>query len=201
MQFYKAAVGINISVYLLKPIMAIDLVAAVQKRLGLPELQRITFKEEGLPGKEKPPGISQVALVCVTAALYKLTRTNEGCVKLLLSGKNDNWLELEEAYGKTLPFVIEEINEYGVADSVATAKLLHDIANGCLLVMHEELFNHINTEMVHDFMSDQRHNILIYKPANLPLGKILRDNVMDDDTNKMEGPVSNWMHKIENLFS
>jgi hypothetical protein len=50
-------------------------------------------------------------------------------------------------------------------------------------------------------MSDQRHHILVYLPASLQLGELLNDSGMDDQTNKMEGPISNLVHNIENKFS
>ncbi|MEO7924436.1 MAG: hypothetical protein ABIR30_12220 [Chitinophagaceae bacterium] len=50
-------------------------------------------------------------------------------------------------------------------------------------------------------MNDQRHNILVYLPAALNLGDLLKDESLDDRTNKMEGPVSNFMHKIEDILS
>ena len=33
------------------------------------------------------------------------------------------------------------------------------------------------------------------------LGDVLNDETLDDKTNKMEGPISNMMHKIENNMS
>jgi len=33
------------------------------------------------------------------------------------------------------------------------------------------------------------------------MGDILNDDTLDDRTNKMEGPISNFMHSIENKFS
>ena len=56
-------------------------------------------------------------------------------------------------------------------------------------------------EKIRLFMSSQRHNILVHLPAALQLGDFLHDNAMDDRTNKMEGPVSNVMHTIENKLS
>ena len=50
-------------------------------------------------------------------------------------------------------------------------------------------------------MNSQRHNILVYLPAALYMGDVLNDEGLDDKTNKMEGPVSNLMHRIENSFS
>lgn len=181
--------------------MAIQLIEAVQQRLGLPALIKITpTKNE--PEKELPKApLHQVALVAVAGALYRVTRTNEGAVRLLLSGKTANWLSLDEAYGARLPEVINRISDYGVADAAATEHLLREIAQTCMLIIHEELAGTITTETVRDFMSAQRHNILIYVPTDLQLGKLLNDRVLDDETNHMEGPVSNVMHKIEDLFS
>ena len=50
-------------------------------------------------------------------------------------------------------------------------------------------------------MNGQRHNILVYLPAALSMGDVLDDETLDDKTNKMEGPVSSFMHKIENTLS
>jgi hypothetical protein len=182
--------------------MAIQLIEAVQKRLSLPELVKIT-PDQGVTPKQALPRapMHQAALVTVAGALYKITRTNEGAVRLLLSGKNGNWLDLEEAYGSQLPEVIEKVMEYGVADAAAVEHLMRQIADTCLLIMHEELTSSINPENVREFMSAQRHNILIYVPADLKLGKLLNDSVWDDQTNHMEGPVSSLLHKIENLMS
>jgi hypothetical protein len=56
-------------------------------------------------------------------------------------------------------------------------------------------------EGVRNYMNSQRHNILVYLPAALNIGDVLNDEGLDDKTNKMEGPVSNFMHKIENTLS
>ncbi len=182
--------------------MSIQLIEAIQQRLGLPELVKITPEKDLGPQQTLPRApMHQVALVTVAGALYKITRTNEGCVRLLLSGKNDIWLDLSEAYGTQLPDVVAKVAEYGIADEAATEHLMRRIAHTCLLIIHEELPNNVTTDTVRDFMSAQRHNILIYVPLDLKLGKILNDSSWDDQTNHMEGPVSGIMHKIENFLS
>jgi hypothetical protein len=35
----------------------------------------------------------------------------------------------------------------------------------------------------------------------MQLGDLLKDDSLDDRTNKMEGPISNMMHNIENKLS
>lgn len=181
--------------------MAIQLIEAVQQRLGLPELIKITPNQnEQVKELPKAP-LHQAALVAVAGALYKITRTNEGCVRLLLSGKNADWLTLDEAYGRRLEEVIIKVSNYGLADAAATEQLMRKMAHTCMLIIHEELAGNVSTDSIRDFMSAQRHNILIYVPTDLQLGKLLNDRVLDDETNHMEGPVSNAMHKIEDLFS
>jgi hypothetical protein len=51
------------------------------------------------------------------------------------------------------------------------------------------------------FFSDQRNNILLYLPAELRMGELLHDNTLDDNTNKMEGPISSLMQSIGTAFS
>ena len=56
-------------------------------------------------------------------------------------------------------------------------------------------------EGLRTFMEGQRHNILVYLPPALKIGDILNDEAMDDRTNKMEGPVSGFMHvRVESLL-
>ena len=50
-------------------------------------------------------------------------------------------------------------------------------------------------------LTSQRHEILRYLPGKLKIGDLLNDESLEDNTNKMEGPVSSLMHKIENAFS
>ena len=50
-------------------------------------------------------------------------------------------------------------------------------------------------------MNDQRHGILVHLPAAMQMGDVLNEESLDDRTNKMEGPISNFMHAIENKFS
>ncbi|NCI45875.1 hypothetical protein [Sediminibacterium soli] len=182
--------------------MSIHILEAVQRKLNLPGLVKVTPDKGVTPQQTLPrPALHQVALVTVAAALYKLTRTSEGVVRLLLSGKNDNWLDLPGALGTTLPDVVAKVSEYGGSDEGSTEALMRKFADTLLLVLHEQLANNVNPDSVHEFMSGQRHHILVYVPADLKLGKMLNDSTWDDQTNHMEGPVSNFLHKIENLMS
>lgn len=182
--------------------MAIQIVEAVQQKLQLPELVKVTPEKGVTPQTSLPtPAQYQAVLVTAAAALYKISRTNEGVVRLLLSGKNESWLYQPEALGTSMPEIVSALSEYGHADAAETEAALKRFGDTLLLVLHETLQKDIGPESVKEFMSGQRHNILIYVPADLKLGKMLNDPSWDDQTNHMEGPISNMVHKIENLMS
>mgnify|MGYP005830936863 CR=1 FL=1 len=51
------------------------------------------------------------------------------------------------------------------------------------------------------YLSGQRDIILSYLPQPLQAGVFLKDDTLDDNTNKMGGPASGFLRKVENLFS
>jgi lysozyme family protein len=58
-----------------------------------------------------------------------------------------------------------------------------------------------NEKEVKAFLNDQKSTILLYLPAALNMGTLLNDNVLDDQTNKMQGPLSSLIQSIGNAFS
>ena len=54
---------------------------------------------------------------------------------------------------------------------------------------------------VKTFFSGQVNNILPYLEPDLHMGDLLNDTTLDDNTNKMEGPMSSLMHSIGSIFS
>jgi len=52
-----------------------------------------------------------------------------------------------------------------------------------------------------DYLSSQRANILSYLPGALHAGQLLDNGTIDDRTNKMHGPFSDFTHWIEQIFS
>jgi len=181
--------------------MSINIAEEVQKRLQFPPLQKIDpntqSREEGKHELHYP--VTQASLITALAGLYKITRTTEGCVRLLLTGKNTDWLE--DVYGDNLDKTLRHVAEYSRAETTEVEKLVNESADTAVLILHEQLADNINVESFKNFMSGQRENILVYMPVGLQLGEMLHDPMLDDNTNKMEGPVSNLMHKIENIFS
>ncbi len=181
--------------------MSIHISEEVQKRLQFPPLQKIDPNTESKNQEihEMIYPVTQAAIMTALAGLYKITRTTEGSVRLLLAGKNATWLN--EVYGENLQPTFQAIAEYTHATVEEIEKLVKAAADASILILHEQLAGHISAESFTNFMSGQRANILSYLPAGLHIGELLHDPTIDDNTNKMQGPVSSFMHKIENIFS
>lgn len=181
--------------------MAINIAEKVQERLAFPPLQKVDpnteSAREGMQELRYP--VTQCSLIAALAALYKITRTKEGGVTLLMAGKNAAWLN--EVYGDNFTRITEHIATYAGSTPEEAEKLIRQSADTAVLILHEELADHINVDSFMEFMSGQRDNILLYMPVGLQIGEMLHDKGMDDNTHKMEGPVSTLMHKIENIFS
>lgn len=180
--------------------MSINIAEEVQERLQFPPLQKIDPNTENTRQEtnEMVYPATQAAVMVAVAGLYKLTRTPEGSVQLLSSGKHA-WLKdvYAENYGKTLAHVAK----YTSGSLEEIESLVDRSADTAVLILHEQLAGNVNAEAVTNFMSGQRDALLPYLPEGLQLGEMLHDPTMDDRTNKMEGPISTLMHKIENVFS
>jgi vacuolar-type H+-ATPase subunit F/Vma7 len=96
---------------------------------------------------------------------------------------------------------VEKVAHYaGVSPDVAESSM-EEIADEAVIAIHQAIGDKHTAEKVKEYMRGQRHIILVHLPAAMQLGDLLNDNSMDDRTNKMEGPISSLMHKIENSLS
>ena len=180
--------------------MSINIAEEVQERLQFPPLQKIDPNTENTRQEtnEMVYPATQAAVMVAVAGLYKLTRTTEGSVKLLSSGKHA-WLK--EVYAENYQQTLLHVSKYTSGSIEEIESLVDKSADTAVLILHEQLAGNVNAESVMNFMSGQRDQLLVYLPAGLQLGDMLKDPMLDDNTNKMEGPVSSLMHKIENIFS
>ncbi len=182
--------------------MAINIIEEVQKKLSLPELQKIdpnTQKVKEMPDMTAENYLGQAAIPTVLIGLYKYSRTKEGNTDILERELSGNLLPI--IFGETKNSVISTIAAYTNNSTEETDNIMEVIASVCVKVIREQLNGHNTDGAVRKFLTDQRSDILKVLPADLQIGKILNDETIDDKTHKMEGPVSDAMHWIEKLFS
>ncbi|MEP6617137.1 MAG: hypothetical protein ABJA57_11185 [Ginsengibacter sp.] len=182
--------------------MAFNIVESIQKSLGFPQLQKIDPNTQDV---KKPDNIvpedylAQAAIPAVLTGIYKYTRTDEGNAGIL-KGELKGAL-LSVIFGNSKDEVISKVSAYTGNSMDYAAGKMEEIARTSVKIIRENLQENPTEVNVKDLLTAQRHNILVYLPANLQLGDTLQDETLDDRTNKMEGPVSGVMHSIGQVFS
>ena len=183
--------------------MATNIIEIIQSNLGFPVLQKVDPNIQEAKDKKTSTGtekLAQAAIPTVVAGIYRLTRTDEGCAQIQGSGVSDNWLN--SIFGDKANEVVEKVAHYSNVARDEVRPEMEKIASEAISVIRKEQSGpESNSTALREYMSQQRHNLLVYLPAAMQIGDLLNDNSMDDRTNKMEGPISNLMHKIENALS
>jgi len=182
--------------------MANNLIDSIQKNLGLPALQKIDpniqeVKDKSL--RSSRDNLAQAAIPAVLTALYKFTRTDEGGKTFISNESNPDWLgTFFEGKEKS---AVDKVALYGDVTVGEAESLMEDIADDAVITIKNSIKPKLTVDLVRTYMNTQRHHILVYLPPVMKMGDLLNDEALDDRTNKMEGPVSGFMHRVENLLS
>jgi hypothetical protein len=182
--------------------MSVNLIKAIQENLGYPELKKIDpnsqefsiGRDEAITNK-----FSQAAIPAVLTGLYRYSQTDEGAADILNIKSSNNWVA--KIFDDNRKEAIEKITAYAHLSNVEPVAKMNEIANEAVKITKENLPANAGIKEVKDFFSGQVNNILPYLPVELKMGELLHDNTLDDNTNKMEGPVSSLMHSIGSAFS
>lgn len=182
--------------------MSINLIEMIQANLHYPPLQKIDPNTQEVVADDNKPDehrFSQAAIPAVLTGLYGYATTDEGGEQIVRGDISTNWVD--RVFNETKNEVVQKIASYSFHSTEDSQKRMNDIANEAIRLIR----THIKTEAtmmdVKDFMSAQRNTILLYLPEALHMGSLLNDTTLDDNTNKMEGPISSLMHKIGSAFS
>lgn len=182
--------------------MSINLLKTVQQNLGYPELQKIDpntqvmIVDVNTPDEDK---FSQAAIPAVITGLFQYTQSDEGAAAVLQNDNSTSWIN--EIFGDIRTRVIKTISAYAsLRDENTTAKM-NAIAIEAIKSVQENLPANATIQDVKKFLANQKSNTLLYLPAVLNMGGLLENNVLDDETNKMEGPVSSLIRNIGEAFT
>ena len=183
--------------------MPFNLIKAIQERLGFPHLQKVNPNTQEIESGDISANgkLGQAAIPAVLIGLYKYIETDEGLKTFNESNGSGNWFE--KIFDGTSALVIDKVADYSNSPKGEVDKRVHDIADEAVKTVKEQITSNKTATLlnVRDYMSSQRADILAHLPAALQTGEILNDDTLDDRTNKMRGPVSSFMHGIENIFS
>lgn len=182
--------------------MSVNLIKAVQDNLGYPELKKIDPNSQEISiGKNDAitNKFSQAALPAVLTALFRYSQTDEGAADILNSDGSSNWVA--KIFDDNRKEAIQTITGYAQQSNVDATVKMNEIASEAVKVAKQNLAANAGIKEVKDFFSNQVKNILPYLPVELKMGELLHDNTLDDNTKKMEGPISSLMNSIGSAFS
>ena len=182
--------------------MTTNIIEAIQKKLGYPSLEKIDpniqeTKNKTLKTTEEK--LAQSAIPVVLAGFYKYATTDDGVNILLNTSRDVKWLD--KIFGDQKQKAVENVAHYAGVSSDEAGADMEQISREASQIIREAGGDKHSVDKVKTFMSNHRHNILVYLPDALQAGYLLDDNSMDDRTNKMEGPISNFMHGIEDKLA
>ncbi|MBL0355815.1 MAG: hypothetical protein IPP72_02530 [Chitinophagaceae bacterium] len=182
--------------------MSINLLETVQKKLGYPALQKIDPNTLAVAENAATPDehrFSQAAISATLTALYKYVQSDEGAAVVLRGGNSTDWVS--EIFHGNQRQVLQTIASYSKQPKEVINLKLNEIAGEAIKITKENLPSNAGIIEVKSFFSTQINTILLYLPAGLNMGTLLNDDGLDDNTNKMEGPVSGLMRSIGAAFS
>ena len=179
--------------------MAMNLAERIQQKLNVEELQKIDPDTGNEITTGKPANkFYQLAIPAVLTGLYNFTRLDEKNHDIL-NTNSENFLSL--IFGEKKDTVIAKIAGLSGTPVSETNDKLQEIGIATISTLQENLPERPLDKDVKELLTGQRHNILLYLDPALQMGNFIKDDTVDDSTNKMEGPVSNLMHNIGQIFS
>lgn len=182
--------------------MSVNLIKTIQENLGFAPLKKIdpnTQQETGETNNVAENKFSQAAIPAVLAGLYRYVQSDEGAAEVLSIKSSDNWIA--NIFGDNRNEAVEKVAVYAQQPNEDTVVKMNAIVNEAVKVAKENLPLNAGMKELKDFFSGQVNNILPYLPVELNMGELLQDNTLDDNTNKMEGPISSLIKNIGAAFS
>lgn len=180
----------------------INLAETIQQKLGVRPLKKVSPNTQEIKDYTDAKAIdlvAQAAIPAVLIALYVFVKSDEGAEAVLSGNKSSNWVE--SLYLLNKEEVMHKIASYVGTDDSTAEKVMEQIALLAVNTTRENLPTNATIKDVRSFFANQRDKILIYLPGYLQIGNALKDDTLDDRTNKMDGPVSGFMHSVEKAFS
>lgn len=182
--------------------MSVNLIETIQNNLRYPPLQKIDPNTQEVKVNDNKPDehrFSQASIPALLTVLYKYSTIDAGAEDILSGDISTIWVN--RLLDETKNEVVKKIADYSFQSYEYTREHLKAICDEAVRLIRENLKPGATMMNVKDFMAAQRNDILLYLPEALHMGALLNDDTLDDNTNKMEGPISSLMHKIGSAFS
>lgn len=179
-----------------------NLIESVQRHLAFARLHRESPNQQKTDlscQSHHPEKLDQACVSAVLAGIYQFTREEEAAARLLMPKQNLTWLEV---IFHSYPIKLEKkITEYTQCAPNIIRQHLYAVAQRVVQEIKSAIGPQANGKEVKSYLTSQRLAILTRLPAELEVGSLLHNTTLDDATNKMHGPFSDFMHWIETYMA
>jgi hypothetical protein len=177
--------------------MPLPFLQTVQQNLGYPALQKVDPNTKQVADDNSTPAedkFSQAAIPAVLTALLTYGETDDGANEIL-GGTNDvQWIS--KLFDENKKEAVQIISSYAKQSNDDPIAKINEIAAEAANVIRTEVGEKGTIKDVKLYLSNQKVDILLYLLPTLKMGDLLNDNTLDDETNKMEGPISSLMNSF-----
>ena len=178
-----------------------NIVESIAQSLGYSDIQKIDPNTQKVTDDSQSHGtmsLGQAAIPTVLLGIFEKLNQNQNTEWLNKPSSSANWMPA--IFVDRTKQVVDRIKEYA---QVGTSSDIHDIehiASEAVRIVRDNLTGKSDND-VSSYVATNKKDVLLYLPASLDMGKLLKNENLDDRTNKMEGPVSSLMHKLEETFN
>lgn len=176
-------------------------VLSIQEQMGFPPLQKVDpntgdVKDQHQEGRQR---LGQAAIPAALAIVAKYAASDRGLQRLSAGPEESNWLK--EILGSGRHAMVRQVAEYAGSDPATASRTVQEAIQ--LAVHHGAHLTSANeaSSAQQTYYASLLTEALSFLPAAVPVGKLMDDDTLDDQTHKMEGPLSNLAHSIGNVFS
>jgi len=181
--------------------MSINLLETVRQNLGYAPLHKIDPNTQDTQWDKTPMEnrFGQAGIPATLTALSLCVQTDECAGEVLKDEPSCHWVD--RIFVDNTKSAVQIIADYSGESYEETVRRLNVIADEAVRVTRSQLAPTAGIKDVKNFFTNQKNNILLYLPVALHMGDLLHNDALDDNINKMEGPISSLMKKIGNAFT
>lgn len=176
--------------------MAIDLLKKTTEQLGYQPLVPVSAKTLDVKGDSND--VAQGTIPAVLASFLNLADTDAG-LDAIINYSGDDWPTI--LFNNKREDAIKNISAYTGLNESQLLPELNKTSRTIVNIIKEEVGDSDDKPTsIKMFLNDQRRIVVDHLPASIEMGTILDNEVIDDHTGKMQGPISTLLHKISDSF-
>jgi hypothetical protein len=177
-----------------------NIIEAVQKNLGFSGLKKIDPNLQASAEQHIEMGNNALAQAAIPAILLGIYNNLEQNPDLEILDSQEG-KKFKRIFGTTSEIVEKRLVAYSKIKDKNSSQELEHITAESMRVIKEKIGEGADESSIRNFIAKNKKDAILFLPPSLDLGTILKNNNLDDRTGKMEGPISGFTRRLEEIFN